>query len=101
MERRRVGQSAALVSSVVLVGGFIAFCGGAAVFLGGSKSNSMFSFVGTKPSPPNPPKYMSGSKSTFILVNPTVKPSEPPKPADETPAALPTPDPKPPAKPGE
>ena len=102
--RRRVGKSAALVSSIVLVGGFITFCSGA-VFMLGSKSSSVFSFVTPKsPVPPpeapapaqEPPKYMSGSKSTFIFVGTGVKPPDAPAPAEQKPPAKGDPVPEPP-----
>jgi hypothetical protein len=65
--RRRVFRSAALVSSVLLVGGFIGFKVGVFVFLGGSKSNPAFQFVpGTGPAPAGSPTVNpNGAKSTL------------------------------------
>jgi hypothetical protein len=99
MERRqRVRRAVALVSAVVLVGALVVYQAGGLSFLGGSKSNPVFKMVGSdKPAPQQQPKYLGGSKSTFIFLGNGVKPPDPPKPA-EPPASS---DPKPPAKPGE
>ncbi len=95
--KRRVLRSAAVVNAVVLVGCFVV-CGSATVFSLGTKSAPVFShFPVTKPPPapqpaPESPKYMSGSKSTFIFVGPGVKPPVEVAPAPHEPA---------PVKPGE
>ena len=100
MEPKRRGlRSAALVSSVLLVGAFVAYSTGIALFMGGSKSSSVFQTVPTTPSQPETQpgqkKYMSGSKSTFILV-PGAK--EPPNPDENAPPAAPV---TPPVRSGE
>jgi hypothetical protein len=80
MEPRRRGlRFGALASSVVLVGAFVV-CAGGFKFLGGSKSNRMFSFVGStvKPTsaPAAPPETKQQSKPADTPANPT----QPPEP---------------------
>jgi hypothetical protein len=50
--KRRGRRSAALVSSVLLVGAFVAYSTGIALFMGGSKSSSVFQTIPTAPTPP-------------------------------------------------
>jgi hypothetical protein len=95
-QRRRVLRFAAVASSVLLVGGFIAYSLGRVAIMAGSKSNPAFKTVPIKTQPkppaeppehppPEQPQYMSGSKSTFIFVGTGVKP-----PSEEKPSAAPT-----------
>jgi hypothetical protein len=58
--KRRGRQSAALVSSILLVGAVIGYASGVGVFMAGSKSNSVFQYVPAQSPPPvapaGPPK---------------------------------------------
>jgi hypothetical protein len=67
--RKRVFQSTALVSSIVLVGGFIGCSAGVVMFLGGSKSNPMFQVAPVKrpvePPQPAAPAAQSTDRSSL------------------------------------
>jgi len=83
----------AIVTALLLVGAFVYYRSGGA-FLSGSKSNPVFTTIGTSGTPPaapgpSQPTFMSSSKSTFILIRPNVKPPETPTTDSKTPADTP------------